>query len=73
MAQDCDVPQTTTQSAQSGQTFTAGQLAAGFGVSRETIRTWKVSGKITGRRVGRETRYSLADVAAVLRSRVSAR
>lgn len=73
VAQAYDVLQTTPQSAHSGQTFTAGQLAAGFNVSGQTIRNWAKAGKLHGVRVGRETRYSLADVAAVLRSRESAR
>lgn len=73
LAQDCDVPQTTPQSAQSGQTFTAGQLATGFGVSGQTIRNWRRAGRLHGVRVGREMHYSLAEVAALHGSRRSAR
>lgn len=52
-------------------TLNATQVAAGLGVSMETVRRWRHSGRLVGHRVGREIRYPLSGVGAILQQRAS--
>lgn len=64
------MPHTTDKPAETDHTATASQVARAFSVSTKTVQRWNASGILHGRRVGREIRYTQAEIDRLARRRL---